>query len=108
MHTPEQVANEFAAGTCAFRCPYGQTGDRLWVRETFQRFTDDGEVIYKADPKSFHLMNDLKRDECLEARWRPAIHMPRWASRITLKITGVRAERLKSITISDAMAEGYD
>lgn len=87
-------------------CPYGQPGDRLWVRETFQRFTDDGETIYKADPSGFEAMNELKRNECLEARWRPAIHMPRWASRITLEITGVRVERLQDISEADAVAEG--
>lgn len=87
-------------------CPYGQPGDRLWVRETFQRFTDDGEIIYKADPQSFMAMNDLKRDECLEARWRPSIHMPRWASRILLEITAVRVERLQSISEEDCIDEG--
>lgn len=87
-------------------CPYGQPGDRLWVRETFQRFTDDGAILYKADPADLEAMNDLKRDECLEARWRPAIHMPRWASRITLEITAVRVERLQDISEADAIAEG--
>lgn len=88
------------------RCPYGQPGDRLWVRETFQRFTDDGEILYKAGPAGFEAMNELKRDECPEARWRPAIHMPRWASRITLEVTGVRVERLQEISGADAVAEG--
>ena len=87
-------------------CPYGQPGDRLWVRETFQRFTDDGEILYKADPAGFEAMNELKRDECLEARWRPSIHMPRWASRILLEITAVRVERLQDISEADARAEG--
>lgn len=87
-------------------CPYGQPGDRLWVRETFQRFSDDGEVMYKADPASFQAMNEMKRDECTEARWRPAIHMPRAASRITLEVTGVRVERLQDISEDDAIAEG--
>lgn len=87
-------------------CPYGQPGDRLWVRETFQRFSDDGEILYKADPAGFDEMNELKRDGCLEARWRPAIHMPRWASRITLEVTAVRIERLQQISEEDAKAEG--
>lgn len=87
-------------------CPYGKPGDRLWVRETFQRFTDDGEVLYKADRAGFEAMNELKRNECIEAFWRPSIHMPRAASRITLEITSVRVERLQDISESDAMAEG--
>jgi hypothetical protein len=87
-------------------CPYGKPGDRLWVRETFQRFTDDGEVLYKADRAGFEAMNELKFDECIEAFWRPSIHMPRAASRITLEITGVRVERLQDISEADALAEG--
>lgn len=91
-------------------CPYGKPGDRLWVRETFQRFTDDGEMMYKADAGAFEAMNELKRDECAEARWRPAIHMPRWASRITLEVTDVRVERLQDISDrgpqNDCTAEG--
>jgi hypothetical protein len=90
------------------RCPYGKPGERLWLRETFQRFTDDGETLYRADPKSLEAMNQLKRDGCLEAFWRPSIHMPRWASRITLEITGVRVERLQDISEADAIAEGVD
>lgn len=89
-------------------CPCGQPGDRLWVRETFQRFSDDGEMLYKADPAGSEAMSELKRDECLEARWRPAIHMPRWASRILLEITGVRVERLQDISEADALAEGIE
>lgn len=87
-------------------CPYGKPGDRLWVRETFQRFTDDGEIIYKADPAGAEVMNELKRDECLEARWRPSIHMPRWASRILLEVVSVHVERLNDISEADAIAEG--
>lgn len=86
--------------------PYGQPGDRLWVRETFRRFTDDGEVLYKADPEGFNLMNELKRDNHFEARWRPSIFMPRRLTRIILEITGVRVERLQEISEADALAEG--
>ena len=83
-------------------CPY-QPGDRLWVRETFGYAHADGEggnpvdwVIYKAD------------GDCDErcGRWRPSIHMPRWASRITLEVVWVRVERVREITVEDARAEG--
>jgi len=74
-------------------CPYGQPGDRLWVRETYN--SCGGKPFYRADGE---LHPDWK--------WRPSIFMPRWASRITLEITAVRVERLKDITIEDAQAEG--
>ena len=81
--------------------PYGQPGDRLWVRETFghfecnQHFKPGCNVYYRAD------------GNCLELEpWRPSIHMPRWASRITLEITSVRVERLQDISEADAIAEG--
>ena len=82
-------------------CPYGQPGDRLWVRETFghfernENFAPGCEVFYRADGESLAL-----------EPWRPSIHMPRWASRITLEVTGVRVERLQDISADDARAEG--
>lgn len=84
-------------------CPYGQPGDRLWVRETFghfernENFKPGCDVFFRAD------------GNCLELEpWRPSIHMPRWASRILLEITDVRVERLQDISREDAQAEGCD
>ena len=101
--------------------PYGHTGDRLWVRESWapdppcdgtwgytewagcregriagvpERFRHPQHCIYAATWKGAPL------------RWTPSIHMPRWASRITLDVTGVRVERLQDISRGDAMAEG--
>ena len=105
---PEVFGAWTTDGEWAMRCPYGQPGDRLWVRETFQRFSEDGEIIYKADKAGFDAMNELKRDEFYEARWRPSIHMPRWASRITLEVTAVKVERLQDISEADAKAEGAE
>lgn len=75
-------------------CPYGQPGDRLWVRETF--IADKGGVIFRAD--------EVAGRE--HYSWQPSIHMPRWASRITLEITAVRVERLQEISEEDSKAEG--
>ncbi len=81
-------------------CPYGQTGDRLWVRETHM---DLGACfLYRADAAA-----ETERTLVAPGQpWRPAIHMPRAASRITLEVTGVRVERLQDISEADAEAEG--
>ncbi|MAG64631.1 MAG: hypothetical protein CMK74_01975 [Pseudomonadales bacterium] len=85
-------------------CPYGQPGDHLWVRETcFINGPSKGsEVIYKADP-----LPNWEGEET-DIRWRPSIHMPRWASRIQLEITAVRVERLQEISEEQAQAEGIE
>lgn len=102
-------------------CPYGKPGDRLWVRETWQADPPaDGTWAYTAwagsEPHALSEIPERFRHPafCLyragwlhgDIRWRPAIHMPRWASRITLEITDVRIERLNSISDEDAVAEG--
>jgi hypothetical protein len=86
------------AETCKC-CPYALPGERLWVRETW--FCATGEP----GPTLCHYQADGDRPE-FKGLWKPSIHMFRWASRITLEITGVRVERLKSISEADAMAEG--
>jgi len=88
------------------KCPYGQVGDRLWVKETFCKL-NNGELIYKASEVPSHYANNGTPTYAYR-KWTPSIHMPRWASRIDLEITDIRAERLQSITEGDAIAEGTD
>ena len=100
------------------RCPYGEPGDRLWVREAFSRpvfgdCTDQSfplasmPVAYRADVgvEVFAVgRNWTMRDHW--CKWHPSIHMPRELSRITLEITDVRVQRLMQIDDKDALAEG--
>lgn len=93
------------------RCPYGQPGDRLWVRETWASNSRGDILYYRADCQqrgADWVMSLGEGSELCIGRWQPSIHMPRWASRITLEITGVRVERLQDISEQDAMAEGAE
>ena len=104
----------------SWKCLYGKPGDLLWVRETWDAISKTDEfspleecnIEYRADlpagctdyPGGW-LMEDARgNDEA--TRWRPSIFMPRWASRITLKIRDVRVERLQDISEADAEKEG--
>lgn len=89
-------------------CPYGQPGDRLWVRETWNQFDGWAGYLYAADYDGWGIGPNDDPDHVPDhaVRWRPSIHMPRAASRITLEITGVRVERLQDISEADAIAEG--
>lgn len=98
---------------CEF-CPFGAVGDRLWVRETFSVVprtayaASEGvqQVICPDDSHEAAIFRAGWEHSSGGIRWRPSIHMPRWASRITLEITGVRVERLQDISEADAKAEG--
>jgi hypothetical protein len=88
---------------CKMPCPYGDVGERLWVREThyveragYQDGTDRF-ILYKATD-----------DYAPVSKWTPSIHMPRFASRINLKITRIDVEPLKHISFNDAIAEGIE
>jgi hypothetical protein len=88
------------------RCPYGQPGDRLWVRECWGYFGGD-EYLYQREPGSVgYRATHGSLQPIPGGKWKPSIHMPRWASRITLEITDVRVEQLRAITEEDAIAEG--
>lgn len=108
------------------QCPYGVPGDRLWVRETWgsaDQFYQSHEnetpsvVAYRADlaaiqwdaePPRKIPKYDIEQWNWNAMRWRPSIHMPRWASRLTLEVVSVRVERLHDISEEDAKAEGVE
>lgn len=114
--------------------PYGGvysdgSADKLWVREMWNLFRgycdsegylDDWDIWEGEIPKQKPVSDNTRKwsvwyraepvwenyDET-EFRWRPAIHMPRWASRLTLEVVSVRVERVQDISEDDAVAEGF-
>ena len=87
-----------------YDCPYGRPGDRLWVRETWSyavmRSVIDGSDVVVTSYRA------IEGAMMLGGRWRPSIHMPRGASRLTLEITEVRVQRLCDLSHEDCLAEG--
>lgn len=104
--------NDMTTPNIFSRCPHGQPGDRLWVREEWRIADSDlcgcggdyctcgcnGQPIYAASYSA-----DTRRELM---PWRPSIHMQRWACRLVLEITDVRVERLQDVSEEDALAEG--
>ena len=104
-----------------------QIGDRIWVRERFGYVwpddCEDGDegnemygrpmtdkeckIVYYADEPDFLWWSDETEDNTCKM-WRPSIHMPRWASRITLEITGLREEYVQDISYENILYEGWD
>ncbi|EMC8573951.1 hypothetical protein VLQ41_000778 [Salmonella enterica] len=102
-------------GDIWFTCPFGEVGDRIWVRETFRvhsRATDVATLVYRASVRNSWTEQTHRvpvavcNKPATPEKWTPSIHMPRWASRITLEITDVRVERLNNISYDDAISEG--
>ncbi|HDO6740703.1 hypothetical protein VBQ38_00605 [Klebsiella pneumoniae] len=109
--------SEDAEHACDFwhPCPFGAVGDRIWVREAFRvhsRATDVATLVYKASERNSWTEQTRRvpvavcNKPATPEKWTPSLHMPRWASRILLEITGVRVERLRSMSQDDARAEG--
>jgi len=86
-------------------CRYGKPGDRLWVRETWCP-RSDGCLHDQFGTPRYRATDELKPEWGF--KWRPSIHMPRWASRINLKVTDVRVERFQEIAHFDIRKEGFD
>lgn len=120
LKTKSQYTNSYSKDwpqTLLPFCPYGEIGDRLWVRETWQSYMDvtgDPDLHRfencKTDPatgkKYIVYYRSMYNEDDDPGDWSPSIHMPRWASRITLEITDIHAEQLRDISEEDARAEG--
>ena len=95
------------------KCPYGQPGDRLWVRESWAADAQVDAVaprdLSQGEPIHYPADGAVRQTGCAmitPGKGRPSIHMPRWASRTLLEITDVRVERLQDISGDQAVAEG--
>ncbi|EDU0974176.1 hypothetical protein DBN05_000613 [Salmonella enterica subsp. enterica serovar Anderlecht] len=97
------------------KCPFGKPGYRIWVRETFRvhsRASDVATLVYRASVRNSWTEQTHRvpvavcNKPAIPEKWTPSIHMPRWASRITLEITDVRVERLHNISERDSLREG--
>ncbi len=113
-HTPEWLVSctEYPEeGVVPIGQLLGAVGDRLWVRETWRQFSSSDECGCSESPCSCPpngtALFKASHDDG-ESKWKPSIHMPRWACRIILEITNVRVERLQDISKEDAKAEGFD
>lgn len=109
------LSEAWDSGFINIACPYGHPGDRLWVRETFAivprtayACSDGVQQVLRPDDNHDAAVFRAGWERSAPSRWRPSIHMPRWASRITLEIVSVRVERLNEISEQDAGDEGFD
>lgn len=121
------IVGGMGIGADRIKVPY-MNGDRLWVRETWNAFdfSQDGDEAWPckkiptfeeikeimeegcrvSPPQAVYRESERARKWFSDQKWRPGIHMPRWASRITLDVTDVRVQRLQEISVDDAIAEG--
>jgi len=85
------------------KCPYGKVGDLLWVRESFYKHSQNGNLFYYA-------ADYVNNEAWIHTSWKkkPSIHMPKAAARIWLQISDIKIERLKDISEQDAIAEGVE
>ncbi len=112
----QHVNNAWQAGFINDDCPYGEVGDRLWVRESFSDLRGTGiehrpdpagplhRYAFAADSPPGSASDEARKD--FGVKWKPSIHMPRAACRILLEITGVRIKQIQDVTTEQLIAEG--
>lgn len=102
--TEDKSVSSFG-GLC---CPYGEPGDRLWVREAWRVSSAHDALPPRDIPQDVSIEYIADGRGYFDGRYRHARFMPRWAARITLEVTGIRVERLQDISDDDAIAEGIE
>ncbi|HFN3777128.1 TPA: hypothetical protein ACHFPT_001221 [Enterobacter hormaechei] len=110
LHVEEEMQNGKGGwgGLVGDACPFGDVGDRIWVRETWAEAGASAPdlKLYRANYPAHVPTHYENVPPAEDVRWTPSIHMPRWASRILLEITDVRVELLNDISEEDARSEG--
>jgi len=86
-------------GQSWYKCPYGQVGDILWVRESFY------EPMFEGLNGKYYYKADLEK-QGWDFKWKPSLFMPKDACRLFLEITDIRIERLQEISDEDCKSEG--
>lgn len=104
----QEDARGIKARSKQFFCPFGDVGDRIWVRETWAEAGASAPdlILYRANYPAHVPTHYENVPPAEDVRWTPSIHMPRWASRILLEITDVRVDQLNDISEEDARSEG--
>jgi hypothetical protein len=110
LHVEEEMQNGKGGwgGLVGDACPFGDVGDRIWVRETWAEAGASAPdlKLYRANYPAHVPAHYENVPPAEDVRWTPSIHMPRWASRLLLEITDVRVEQLNDISEKDARSEG--
>ena len=107
LSSPTRTSHEYRSDPMP--CPYGLPGDRLWVREAFRLCAEADATLPRDTDEAYRIWYEADAPHQPGfGKLRPGMFMPRWASRLTLEITGVRVERLNDISESDAQAEGIE
>ncbi len=108
LENPHPRSGSRSGGMFTVRCRQGKVGDRLWIQETwcqpYARSKESSGVIFLANGPDYN--SPTRRDK--KKTWKPAVTMPRWASRLILEITALQVERLQQITEAGAVAEGFE
>lgn len=108
LKLPWRAGDDWLEGTVHRIYPQVQPGDRIWVREAW-RVSKALDAVAPRDLDRTIMPEWLASDpELYEGRIRASMHLPRWASRLTLIVTDVRVQRLQDISEEDAVAEGVE
>lgn len=95
-------------GSEFIKCPHGEIGDKLWVKENYFLNKNHNNIPSSQAPQDSLVMYQAGGGANVYGKKRSSMFMPKWASRLTLEITNIRVERLQDISEEDAINEGIE